>query len=935
MSLKPWRDVIHPHKDVLEGTFQAASFAADLTKVVRGEATDEYQNPALFFERTVITEGMRLLLQSVAKRLTGAGGDPVVQLQTAFGGGKTHTMLAVLHVARADVPAKDLSGVPEVLARAKVKTLPRGRVAVLDGNALSPSVPREHGKVTANTLWGELAWQLGGEDGYQLVAAADTDGTSPGKETLAALFKKFGPAIVLMDETVAYLRQFAAGRNYRGGTYDSNLSFIQAITEAASAVPNAMVLASLPESMMEVGDQRGQDALSSLQKYFGRIEAVWKPVAAEEAFEIVRRRLFQAVADEPARDAVCRAFADLYEENPTSFPPETRESAYQTRLCASYPVHPEVFDRLYGDWSTLPKFQRTRGVLRLMAGVIHALWRSDNRDYLIMPGSIPLDDVDVRTELVKYLDGQWEPIVERDVDGPNAAPRRLDDTNPNLGSQQAARRAARTIFLGSAPSVREQQVRGLQTERVLLGCAQPGQSVGRYGDALHHLTSRLHYLYKGNERYWFDLRPNLQREMEGRMERYDQHDVQADVARRLKSEAGKGIFEAVHIFTPSRDVPDNEDLRLVILDLLAPHKAKSRKSLAIDAATEILTKRGEDGRSHQNRLLFLAPDGDGVSNLGDQVRRYLAWKSIVEDVDELNLDRFHEKQAKDSLKEADGRIGGSLGQTYRWLLAPSQDPTGKTGPGDVVWEELSLPSGQVNITSAVFKAATENEWVVTAWAPVHLAGVLGRFYWTPEIPHAPVLRVWGDTCKYLYLPRLSRKSVFEETLIEGVKFEDHFAYVSALDGEQGYKGLLFGREGKPYVTDGALLVRPDAARADIERKRQPEGGTDVGGPGVGPGTGPGGKGRDRKSKTPPPPPRQPGAKRFYAVVQLDPMTGLTQFKDINDNVILHLVQTQGAKVTVRLDIEATHREGFDSTVQRTVRENAKTLNLKDAAFEDE
>src|SRR5690606_22586210 len=143
--------------------------------------------------------------------------------------------------------------------------------------------PRDHGSVTANTLWGELAWQLGKEDGYSIVAAADADGTSPGKETLAELLSKFGPAVVLMDEVVAYLRQFAPGKSYRGGTYDSNLSFIQALTEAASGVPNAMVLASLPESMMEVGDQRGRDALDSLQKYFGRIEAVWKPVATEEA----------------------------------------------------------------------------------------------------------------------------------------------------------------------------------------------------------------------------------------------------------------------------------------------------------------------------------------------------------------------------------------------------------------------------------------------------------------------------------------------------------------------------------------------------------------------------------------------------------------------------------------------------------------------------
>src|SRR5688572_14007123 len=201
MSLKPWREIAVPHEDVLKGTFQQAEFAADISRVHEGSATPEYQNASLFFQRTFITEGMRLLLQSVVKRLSGKGGDPVVQLQTAFGGGKTHTMMAVLHVASRKVPAKKMLGIPELLEKAKVAEVQPARVAVLDGNALSPSHPREHGKVKANTLWGELAWQVGGDDGYEMVAASDQDGTSPGKDVLSDLFQKFGPVVVLMDET--------------------------------------------------------------------------------------------------------------------------------------------------------------------------------------------------------------------------------------------------------------------------------------------------------------------------------------------------------------------------------------------------------------------------------------------------------------------------------------------------------------------------------------------------------------------------------------------------------------------------------------------------------------------------------------------------------------------------------------------------------------
>ena len=180
MTLKPWREIAVPHEDVLKGTFQQAEFAADLSRVHAGTATGEYQNPALFFQRTFITEGMRLLLDSVVKRLSGKGGDPVIQLQTAFGGGKTHTMLAVYHMAKGEVPASDLQGLGDILNAAQITELPRARIAVLDGIKSSPNQPVKRDGQAVRTLWGDLAWQLGGAEGYALVADADTSGTSPG-----------------------------------------------------------------------------------------------------------------------------------------------------------------------------------------------------------------------------------------------------------------------------------------------------------------------------------------------------------------------------------------------------------------------------------------------------------------------------------------------------------------------------------------------------------------------------------------------------------------------------------------------------------------------------------------------------------------------------------------------------------------------------------
>ena len=950
MTLKPWREVILPHEDVLDGNLQEAAFAADLTKVVQGVAPLEYRDPVQFFERTVITEGMSLLLQAVLKRLSGKGGEPVVQLQTAFGGGKTHTMLAVYHVATGKVAAKKMLGVAELLDKAKIKDLVRGNLAVLDGNALAPAEPREHGRITAKTLWGELAWQLGKEEGYALVASSDREGTSPGKEVLATLLTKFGPAVVLLDETVAYLRQFEAGRSYPGGTYNSNLSFLQALTEAAAGVPNSMVLASLPESQMEAGDQLGQQALDSVQKIFGRIEAVWKPVGMDEAFEIVRRRLFRRsgiseAESESCRDEVCRAFADMYKKDADKFPSETREGTYLRRLKASYPIHPEVFSRLYEDWSSLPKFQRTRGVLRLMAKIVGSLWRSGNQDLLIMPGLLPLDDLTVRNELVKYLPAGWDPIVDKDIDGPQAEPRRIDDDTPSLGSLQACRRSARTIFLGSAPSVSEQKVRGIGIERVRLGCAVPGQSVTKYDDALRRLTDRLHYLYTGNERYWFDLRTNLRREMEDRMQRYDEKgDLYPEITERLAKMVKSPLFAGIHVFTESKDVPDKiaGDLRLVVLSPEHGHKRKDGASKATQAAQQILTRHGDKQREYQNRLLFLAPDSHAAQTLLDQVRRYLAWQSIVEEVDALNLDKHSEKEAKKNAEEAHRRVEASIRETYRFLLAPMQDADTASGPAKVVWEDETLALAGSSYERVIDSVTKEREWIIRSWAPAHLRSILSKWFWKEDRPAVSVTKVWQDPCRYLYLPRLSSSEVFLETIRDGLVSTEWFGYAASEANPGSYQGLLWGRLGTAYLDDSSVLIHPDAAEKATPKPTEPTDAQAVSVDSLPPPlrlSTPSGYVEPRTTRGGAAAPTLTGSaplRRFHGTADIDPGDPIASFTEIVQNVIEHFTAQYGTQVTLSLDIEARRKDGgFDQKTIRIARENATTLKFKTAEFEEE
>jgi predicted AAA+ superfamily ATPase len=361
------------------------------------------------------------------------GGDPVVQLQTNFGGGKTHSMLALYHLF-SGAKATELPGIEEVLQEAGVKAA-QGPARGAGGQQDFAGQPVDQADGTVvRTLWGELAWQLGGKQAYERIRKDDEHATSPG-DALRELFNEYGPCLILVDEWVAYARQLHDQRRPAGGGFETQFSFAQALTESAKLARNCLLVISLPASdtatrpMLladdeEVGGERGQEALARLRNVVGRLESSWTPATAEEGFEIVRRRLFEPMRADHFKlmDATAREFAEMYRTQQQEFPPECRESDYEKRIKAAFPIHPEVFDRLYEDWSTLVKFQRTRGVLRLMAAVIHSLWEKGDRNPLIMPANIPLDDPRVRDELTRYLSDNWKPIIEKDVDGPDSLP---------------------------------------------------------------------------------------------------------------------------------------------------------------------------------------------------------------------------------------------------------------------------------------------------------------------------------------------------------------------------------------------------------------------------------------------------------------------------------------------------------------------------------
>ncbi len=962
MTLRPWREIARPHRDVLEGTFKQSEFAADITQVATGTAPQEYQDAAQFFARTYLTEGMRLLLISVLQRLAGTGGDPVIQLQTAFGGGKTHSMLAAYHLASRKVPLNELEGIPTLLDQARIDNFPTARVAVLDGINLSVSQGKRHGKITANTLWGELAWQLMGTEGYELIAASDQNGTAPGKDLLKELFERSAPCVILIDELQKFFSDLKPGRPLNAGTYEANLKFIQALTEALKAVPNALLLASLPESDTEAGDTFGQKTLEALEKHFGRLESVWKPVATEEAFEIVRRRLFDFPGDPDQVEAVSRSFCDFYRQHSQHFPEETQTGEYFERICNSYPIHPEIFDRLYEDWSTLEKFQRTRGVLQYMAVIIHRLWEDNNQDALIMPGSIPLEDSIVRNKSIHYLPQGWEPVIEREVDGPRSEPQRIDRSEPRFGALQAARRTMRTIFLGSAPSAREQAIKGIQTERILLGATQPNHTVGVFQDVLKRLRDRLHYLYTDQDRFWLDTKPNLRREMESRKTNIDKLEVEEVLKKRIQNIFGKGaIFSGVHVFSRSQDIPDDygSGPRLVVLE---PRRNYSRTdaSSATEAAEAILKQRGDQPRQKRNRLLFLAAETEASSRLIDTARTAMAWKEICDDIEDgkINLDIFQVKQAQKNAEGAEKNLKQVIRETYKWILCPAQLQPTQT---EIEWETVSISTNSQNPTKEIETRLVEEEWVTTQWSPIHLKNILEQWYFKPEIKQALAQKVFQDTCHYLYLPRLINENVFKETVAQGVRSQDFFGYASGQEGEK-ILGLCYGDPGvssaEITLDERSILIQAEAAQKYQEQLKQastppiagagdsrstgntegldtnekpeqyivtirPNSGSNGGAAPVS--TSPVIKGN---SETP-----SPNRKQFYGTVQLNPIKAKLDFATVVDEVIQNFTLKPGVEITVTIDIQAHSEKGFDDKLQRAVKENCGVLKFKACDFE--
>ena len=942
-GLKPWREVLQPHDDVATGNFHASEFAADLYKVASGgEVDSDYADPVEFFRRTYLTEGLRDLIGRAVRRFEGDENvSPVINLQTNFGGGKTHSMLSLWHVA-AGLPVGEFPQETQELLIANGYTGTRvNRVAIV-GNHFSPSGVVKDDGTHVNTIWGELAWQLGGAEAFALVAKADADRTHPG-DSLHRLLKEYAPAVILIDEWVAYARSLVGRDDLAGGTFDDQFTFAQSLTEACKGTPGVLLAVSIPASETgisggpviagnaeEVGGANGLEALKRLQNVVRRVAEQWRPASSDEAYNIVKQRLFKQ-ADAAALasiGATAKAYVEMYRKYSDDFPREVREVAYEERIKRTYPIHPELFDTLYEEWSSLERFQRTRGVLRLMSTVIHALWTGEDAAPLIMPGSIPLATANVNAELTQYLQDSWKTIIDADVDGGNSEPARIDTEKPLFGQRSLTKRLARTVFFGAAPTIAPGSVhKGTVTQRVFLGTAVPGDVPGNFHAALTQLGDRATYFYSGSGKYWYDLQPNITRTAKDQAERLHKEDVWAEIVERLQGQARtRGDFAGVHICPENNgDIPDTDEARLVILHPKFAHR-RGAESVAKDFARKATEQRGSANRTHRNMLVYLTADETRLEELDSATRDYLGWAHVLSNEADLDLTKNQKDQAAQRKAQADQTVASRLLQTFTWALVPVQPDAGSP----FVIRETKVEGQSDSLAVRVSRRLGSDGDLSTRQAAANIRLAISK---VPQIwkgGHVSLGGLWALYSQFPYMPRLKDRRVLDEGIVDLplIWQTDAFALAAGFDDTTGrYVGLWTPQDANvaPAVTDSLLLVRPDVAVAQ----------------------------RETESETPPdtpnpPPTDQPpttttprvdvvetkAKTRFYGVKTLNADKIAMDFKNIAEEVLGPLRSNADTHLVVRIEIEANDSAGFDQSDVRTVSENAQTLKFDQYGFEE-
>lgn len=935
-ALKPWRDVIRPRRDVISGEITNSTFAADLQRVANAKSvTDEYTNPIDFFNRSFITPGLQSLLVNTLKRINGHGGEPVVQMKTGFGGGKTHSLIALYHLVNSCTELAELATDPsdstgkilkQVFDQAGVKpeATARAKVAVLSGTVRSATEPTlsEDGDNPLNTLWGYMANDLGGNNAYDFVRVAAEQWRSPGGQELDNLFNSVGPCVVLMDELVAYARVLTDEQ-------DANFyTFLQALTESAARQRNIAIVVTVPDAADAMGGDKGIAAAAKIDKVLGRIESISAPLETHEAFEVVRRRLFEdSGIDNESLENTANRFAKMYSQFRGEYPRDASTPEYLERIRSCYPIHPELFDRLFDDWAGIPRFQKTRGVLRLMAIAIRRL-HNTNSDPLIMPASLKFADPNLNQELMKNLAGSWQQAVD-EIDGENSRADRVDQRVEQYQQcgDGAAKRVARTIMFGSVPAaLAGKTTTGLDEEHVRLGTVQPGEGYSVYNEARDRLMRELYHLHATNDRYYFHASPNLLKVQQDVVARISDDERDDRIRMTIQESVPRRIDDDIAIIPcpeSSYEISDDDQVKLVVLhprQHLPSRKSENDSATAIPFIEDVMAMYGESRRTRRNMLTFLAAKRDSIVALRREVANLMAWENLSKNREGHRLNSDQIKEANAETVASRQKVDDLLLSSYREVVAPTQlDPT----KSDFRLRPTSIDGrSEGSIVSNAIAALTKSGELVHEFGHSRFKSILDKYFWKPGVDHIEISEIWNSITQQVYMPRLINRNVLETAVNKLVKEQD-YETAEGYDGDD-YSGL----SGSASVMERPrFLVKGEAARAwrllqAESDPRKPES-TDESTPTP--------SGEQPATDEPVPSSNAIATRKLVTVSASKTWTGQAavdgDYNQVREYVVKSL-KNAGGDLRVTITVEGDNPNGFDPLTMNTISESGEQLDMQ-------
>ncbi len=711
-DLKPWFEVVTPHEDIREGRLSEAIFAANLWAVVNGTAPDVYLDAKAFFEKTYLTKGLENVLGKTARSLSGNAdtGDRIMSLQTAFGGGKTHTLLALYHAVKN----------PKIVAQFLPFELPEipARVAVFTNHTCDVKQGRDTPEgIHTNTMWGEIALQLGGVELYKKVEPNDKSKSVP-QGIFVDVLRAASPCLILLDEVADYCGVGALTERVGDSTLaDQTISFIQQLTEAIQQVHGVALVATLPASHLEVANsERGQEILERLEKRFGRMGADVKPVSDDEIYEVVRRRLFEPFdrSNEPER--VADTYFRMYQQHQSDLPADAGKSSYKERIRRAYPFHPELIDAFYLRWGSHNDFQRTRGVLRLLANVVGDLWHKRNTETtsqpLIQPCHVRWSIDALHAVLTRLWGVGYDSVVPADIIGEKANTRVMDEERGGeyLG-EKIAQGIAAAILLGSFGGQAERA--GYSTKDIRLSVSRPSLNWGYIDGALLSLEERAFYLHTASagdlgKRYWFGTKPTLtklivQYRSQLARESFDGETLEL-TADQVKS-LGVGAAQWQVMVSPGVDLPEQKSLTLLVMPVDFAYSESNDASSAVQQRVlELNLNCGRKERHYRNTLLFLIPSERGLSLLRQSLREQVALKEVLRDY-RSQLDKEQKDELKLRLDKAAGDVQEKFASAYAYIA-------GVEGQDVIISPIPNLKKTFSEQLQSAWEHIVEEEWVI-------------------------------------------------------------------------------------------------------------------------------------------------------------------------------------------------------------------------------